>query len=301
MEMQYRCEHCNKLCVLKRTMRVCPHCHLALPAAAVLGAPSPRAAQQTGRAPRSARGSERLRGLRPTQRRKGRLGLGSRRTRSPPPVQPKQRTGGRQDILYGYLERQGNGWVLRNHTLTLLRVEVGERFDPAFLEHRTLSFVVKAWKGDVPVIAPKNGTGLEQALHSQTRVLEFIRITRARSWPRFGPRAPGTSPLETMQGDLMAKAREIQRLAQRKDDHQAWSTLANGYRVPSLRGVLEQAMIDVGWKKIAGLVQSHPGDWPPELEEWLDRQRVHEQERQRNFKPMHARAWRQGEYGTVED
>ena len=82
--------------------------------------------------------------------------------------------------------------------------------------------------------------------------------------PRFGAQSPGTSPLETMM-DPMKQLREIKRLAERKKDPVAWATLANGYRVRSIRLPIESAARSIGPEKFNGMFTVRPGDWPEEF------------------------------------
>jgi hypothetical protein len=92
---------------------------------------------------------------------------------------------------------------------------------------------------------------------------------------RYGPKPAGQSKLERL-GDPLDQLVEIQRLAVRKDDPDAWSDLANAYRVTRLRDPLGRAMAAVGWEHIALLVSRCPVGWPDGLAAWIDAQRMAE-------------------------
>ena len=79
--------------------------------------------------------------------------------------------------------------------------------------------------------------------------------------PRFCAQLPGTSPLEKMTS-RMKQAREIDRLAELKDDPEAWATLANGYRVEGIRHAIDAAVLSIGPEKFASMFLIRPGDWP---------------------------------------
>jgi hypothetical protein len=97
------------------------------------------------------------------------------------------------------------------------------------------------------------------------------------------PQPPGMSHLETFEGTLTAKAREINRLARDEDKPRAWRALATGWRVEALRDPIKSAILNVGWERIYRFVKESrwPDEWPAGLLEWLEEQKAADVARRR--------------------
>lgn len=281
MDLNYRCEVCDHVVVLKPKVRACPTCGTTLPTAIAAAAPKPpppgRKKAVLGRPTRS--------GIQTTT---------TRETRT----RPRKRTAAAQLQLQGSLIRSGKTWKLRTVDGTW-PVKVDTEIDLSILEDRVFSYDLRGMQGNVRIIRPRDTLALRTAVLLATATPP---PTHGRSRdPRLGPQPAGTSPLELMQTGLGDQLREIERLQRRKNDPYAWNALASGYRVPALRGPLESAMTAVGWERIDALVRRYRGDWPDGLLEWLDARRTETLKQQKQTRTLHSRAWLDGDYGTMDD
>jgi hypothetical protein len=90
---------------------------------------------------------------------------------------------------------------------------------------------------------------------------------------------------------------ELERLARRKDDPEAWAALANGLRIPRLEGPILSAMKEVGWQKFRPLIVEFPVGWPDRLYSWVEEQ---SQIAAHTKKELNKIAYLLGDYGTVD-
>ena len=153
-----------------------------------------------------------------------------------------------------------------------IAVEVGGGVEPRFLEGRAIRWSLGGRSGTRRIITPMAGQDLRRAGDAKRE--EELRSNAPRTIDlRTGPMAAGTSDLEHVCTTLTEKAGKIRQLAQRKNDPNAWAIVMNGYRVPALRGFIQDALRQIGCDKALSLADDQPGNevvtWPEGLTDWL--------------------------------
>jgi hypothetical protein len=79
---------------------------------------------------------------------------------------------------------------------------------------------------------------------------------------KIGPRPPGSTSIEQKRS-LAERAREIDRLA-KVNNPSSWADIASCWSIAAIRPVTEAAMRQIGWQRIAWLVNCTEG-WPEGL------------------------------------
>lgn len=287
-----RCKECRASHDFSPTVKKCPHCGAAVPDA--LRGTSP--AKTTG----DARGEK-------ARRRRAAEAAVKRVDEDRPVPSPFRASGTRgrrkedERGLHGTLEFNGKSCRLHQASRTIMVVVVGSP------SAASLNGYSGRW-----IQAGRTPEGLLEVRPAECREVHRLRLvedlaertlaTRRKiggPLDRYGPSTPGTSELEKMT-DPRTQILRIQVLAVKRDDPAAWASLANGYRIPSLRRPLEGAMRSVGWEKIASLVAANPNGWPGELLEWLAEE--HRADASRRAKGERTKqAYQRDEYGTLPD